>query len=101
MTADGIEPDLDDSAKASIILSIGGKTGFSEAIVREFDSTRCLTTYHGERDPSVTANCNALVSLLYDDSSFEAKQFTMEKIINFIITEWSVLGGKIKDKWVC
>jgi hypothetical protein len=99
-TAPGIEPDLDDSAKASIILSLLGEDGFAHAIVEEFDGLQCLRTYQGERDPSVSANCNALMSVLLDGSDFPSKTATMEKIITFLYDVWVSNKGKIEDKWV-
>ena len=38
VTAPGLEPDLDDSAKSSIILSLLGGKGFTSHIVEYFDS---------------------------------------------------------------
>jgi hypothetical protein len=99
--APGIEPDLDDSAKASIVLSLAGKSGFSSSIVKEFDAATCLKTYRGERDPSVSANCNALMSLLLDPHEYVGKSAIIEKIVDFIFAEWAASKGKIKDKWVC
>ncbi|PVH92483.1 hypothetical protein DM02DRAFT_575678 [Periconia macrospinosa] len=97
--APGIEPDLDDSAKASIVLSLAGKSGFSSRIVEEFDAARCLKTYRGERDPSVSANCNALLSLLLDSDDYTGKAGTIEKLVEFILAEWVTSNGRVKDKW--
>ncbi|KAF2744065.1 hypothetical protein M011DRAFT_461105 [Sporormia fimetaria CBS 119925] len=97
--APGIEPDLDDSAKASIVLSLGGRSGFSAALVREFDTPTHLKTYSGERDPSLSANCNALMSLLLDSSDFPGKSTTIDKVLRFLIREWSSEFGQLKDKW--
>ncbi|KAF2018551.1 hypothetical protein BU24DRAFT_458311 [Aaosphaeria arxii CBS 175.79] len=97
--APGIEPDLDDSAKASIVFSLAGRPGFSAVIVEEFDSERCLKTYRGERDPGVSANCNALMSLLFDTHEFKGKTETIAKVVDFIIAQWTAGGRAIKDKW--
>lgn len=99
--APGIEPDLDDSAKASILLSLAGKSGFSSSIVKEFDAATCLKTYRGERDPSVSANCNALMSILLDSHDYAMKDPTIEKIVRFVLAEWNASGGSMQDKWVC
>ena len=64
--APGIEADLDDSSKASIVFSLLGRKGFSEDIVKHFDAKICLKTYISERTPSVSANCNALLNILLD-----------------------------------
>ena len=96
----GIEPDLDDSAKASIILSLSGKLGFSEDIVRSFDAPKALKTYRIERDPSISANCNALLSMVLDKSDYPSKGMTIEKVVSFICDGWMDTEGSIKDKWV-
>ena len=96
----GIVPDLDDSAKASIVLSLSGKPGFSEDIFRSFDAPRALKTYRIERDPSISANCNALLSMVLDKSDYPSKSMTIEKIVNFIYDSWMDTEGSIKDKWV-
>ena len=96
----GVEPDLDDSAKASIILSLSGKLGFSEDIVRCFDAPTALKTYRIERDPSISANCNALLSMVLDKSDYPSKGITIEKIVSFIYDSWRDTEGPIKDKWV-
>ncbi|ORY03146.1 hypothetical protein BCR34DRAFT_492590 [Clohesyomyces aquaticus] len=97
--APGIEPDLDDSAKASIVMSLSGTLGFSEAIINNFNSSRCLKTYSGERDPSVSANCNALMSILVDQAEYEGKVAIIEKIVTFICASWVEAKGTINDKW--
>ncbi|PSN61437.1 hypothetical protein BS50DRAFT_578453 [Corynespora cassiicola Philippines] len=97
--APGIEPDLDDSSKASTILSLIQNAGFSEAIVAEFDGPRCLRTYRGERDPSVSANCNALMSLLMDNQDFADKSSAIEKAVVFVHDAWTDAEGELLDKW--
>ncbi len=76
------------------------KGGFSESIVKEFGGTRCLKTYQSERDPSVSANCNALMSLLMDETEFTEKSTIIEKIVLFLWDAWSAASGEIQDKWV-
>ncbi|KAL8825031.1 MAG: hypothetical protein Q9191_004664 [Dirinaria sp. TL-2023a] len=71
--APGIEPDLDDSAKSSTIFSLLGRQGFSGRIVEHFDSSQCLKTYRAERNPSVSANCNALLCILLDSEDYPSK----------------------------
>lgn len=96
----GIEQDLDDSAKASIIMSLSGKLGSSQVILEEFSAPHSLRTYRGERNPSVSANCNALLSLLVDTAEYEGKSATIQKIVKFIYDSWMEVKGEIKDKWV-
>ena len=98
--APGIEPDLDDSAKASIIFSLLGRLGFTSQIVEFFDSTQCLKTYRMERNPSVSANCNALLSIILDSDEYPSKIGTIEKVVAFICNNWSSSSGLLNDKWV-
>jgi hypothetical protein len=81
-------------------MSLSGKQGCSEVIVKEFSTPRCLKTYRGERNPSVSANCNALLSLLVDEAEYESKVVTMEKIITFVYDSWMKGKCEVKDKWV-
>ncbi|KAI4118551.1 MAG: hypothetical protein LQ345_001436 [Seirophora villosa] len=100
--APGIEPDLDDSAKSSIIFSLLGRRGFSGQVVEHFDSTRCLKTYKGERNPSLSANCNALLSVLLDLDDSRSNQSLyapIEKVALFICDSWWNTSGPLDDKW--
>lgn len=98
--APGLEPDLDDSAKASIVLSLIGKPGFSQEIIENFQGQQCLKTYAAERDPSISANCNALISMLVDKHDYPSKMNAAEKILAFLLGSWKNSNGNIKDKWV-
>ena len=71
--APGVEPDLDDSAKASIFLCL------SRIIIKNFGGPKCLSTYYAERDPSVSANCNTLLCILFDSAGYSFKSSTVEK----------------------
>lgn len=100
VTASGIKPDLDDSAKSSILFSLFGRSGFTSLIVEHFDSPQSLKTYSDERNPSVSANCNALLSLVLDSEEYQSKTATIEKLINFICQCWQGANGFLDDKWV-
>ncbi|MCJ1342377.1 hypothetical protein MMC31_000559 [Peltigera leucophlebia] len=97
--APGVEPDLDDSAKSSTIFSFFGIPGFTSYIVEQFDSVECLKTYIGERNSSVSANCNALLSMVIDSEEYHGKISTIEKITDFICDAWWSNGGSLNDKW--
>ncbi|KAL9018650.1 MAG: hypothetical protein Q9185_004061 [Variospora sp. 1 TL-2023] len=100
--APGIEPDLDDSAKSSIIFSLLGRRGFSSQIIDNFDSPQCLKTYKGERNPSLTANCNALLSVLLDSDDsrpYQPRYLPIQKITRFICDSWWNTSGPLNDKW--
>lgn len=86
--APGIESDLDDSAKSSIILSLFGRPGFSARIVEHFDSSNCLKTYNAERVSSISANCNALLSMVLDSGEYQSKIPTMEKVTAYVSNSW-------------
>ncbi|KAF1998137.1 hypothetical protein P154DRAFT_578188 [Amniculicola lignicola CBS 123094] len=94
-----IEPDLDDSAKYSIIMSLSGALGNSNVIAEAFNATGWLKTYNGERNPSVSANCNALIALLLDRNEFSEKAMTIKKIVKFVVEHWTATNGAISDKW--
>ncbi|CAG8953632.1 hypothetical protein HYFRA_00010091 [Hymenoscyphus fraxineus] len=96
--APGIEPDLDDSSKASIIFSALGKPGFTASIVEHFDSPECLKTYQEERNPSLSANCNALLAILLDSTTYPSKQVTIEKLVKYICLK-SQQSDSLEDKW--
>jgi hypothetical protein len=96
----GVEPDLDDSAKASIIMSLTGNSGRSDIIVNRFSSAHGLRTYLGERNPSLSANCNALSSLLVDPMEYNDKSPTIKNVLAFIYDSCMGCEGEIKDKWV-
>ena len=98
--APGIEPDLDDSAKASIVLSLSGGIGFTRRMVEYFGSSECLKTYSAERHPSVSANCNALLSIILDLEEYPIKMATIEKVTTFICDKWWDSCGSLDDKWV-
>ncbi len=98
--APGIESDLDDSAKSSIILSLFGRPGFSARIVEHFDSSNCLKTYNAERVSSISANCNALLSMVLDSGEYQSKIPTMEKVTAYVSNSWWDTDGSLDDKWV-
>lgn len=100
VTAPGIEADLDDSAKSSIILSLFGRPGFTSCIVGHFDSSKHLKTYSAERNPSVSANCNALLSIILDSEEYPLKNAAIEKVVNFVCESWWSASGSLDDKWV-
>ncbi len=98
--APGIESDLDDSAKSSIILSLFGRPGFSARIVEHFDSSNCLKTYNAERVPSISANYNALLSMVLDSEDYHSKISIMQKVTAYVCNSWWDTDGSLDDKWV-
>ena len=56
-------------------------------------------TYHGERDPSFTANSNVLLALLNTpDAATVSPQ--IEKAAAFLCDVWWTADSEIGDKWV-
>ena len=100
ISAPGIEPDLDDSAKSSTIFSLLGRSGFTSHIVQHFDSVECLKTYSAERNPSVSANCNALLSIVLDAEGHQSNIAAIVKVTTFICDSWWRASGSLNDKWV-
>ncbi|KAL9097265.1 MAG: hypothetical protein Q9165_000692 [Trypethelium subeluteriae] len=81
--APGFEADLDDTSRANIALKIIGEDLLLENLVSRFSNGvhRPFRTYDGERDPSFTANCNALIAILLDP--LKAKDFSPHNISSF------------------
>lgn len=65
----------------------------------EFEGKTHFRTYQGERDPSFTANCNALLALL-SQPDLPALAPQIEKAMTFLCDTWWEADGHIGDKWV-
>lgn len=90
-------PDVDDTAKSLALLSMLDKYVSIEPLIDHFEEGNCFVTYKGERNPSLSANCNALSCLLRSpEPSKYAGQIL--KCIRFISK--STLADNAKDKWV-
>lgn len=90
--------DADDTAKALYALNLLGKNVRPNKLVDHFGTqSGCFRTYIGERDASLSANCNALNALLFSPN---AQVFTAEIVssANFLCGLW--WRGEVKDKWV-
>ncbi|KAK1595401.1 ent-kaurene synthase [Colletotrichum navitas] len=94
----GIEADVDDTAKALICLGSLGYSTPIDGMIKAFECETHFQTYPKERDPSFSANCNALLALLCqaDLSSFSAQ---ILKVVRFLSETWWNTDGPIKDKW--
>ncbi|KAI6785533.1 Copalyl diphosphate synthase-like protein [Emericellopsis cladophorae] len=91
------EPDVDDSAKTITCLTQLGQPSSSRKLIDVFEAPTHFRTYAGERDPSLTANCNSLIALLQSDPLGSSSQIL--KITRFLSDYWWKSDGKIKDKW--
>ncbi|KAG8157377.1 hypothetical protein KVR01_012761 [Diaporthe batatas] len=96
--APGIEADVDDTAKGLICLNSLGHTVPTNDMINAFERDTHFQTFQNERDPSFSANCNALLALLCqgDLSSFSAQ---ILKVVKFLSKIWWEADGPIKDKW--
>lgn len=93
-------PDADDTAKAIMALRYMGKEDdvSVKTLVQTFESASHFLTYPGERNPSISTNCNVLTCLcMLEDPVPYASQIT--KAASFLCDE--VLSGSVRDKWVC
>jgi hypothetical protein len=97
-TAPGFQPDVDDTAKTISTLTVLGRDANPQQMIKVFEANTHFRTYAGERDPSLTANCNALSALLHQpDVRTYGRQ--IQKITKFLCDYWWNSDGKIKDKW--
>ncbi|KAL8704966.1 MAG: hypothetical protein Q9201_001912 [Fulgogasparrea decipioides] len=95
--APGYVADADDSAKAQLSLSLlGRKPQYHMQMVNKFDCGTHFETYPSERDPSVSTNCNVLMSLLHSsDPALYSK--SIGNAVKFLCDAWD--QGAFSDKW--
>ena len=70
-SAPGLLADADDTAKTIIALSYLGREVRPDRLISEFDNGSFFFTYKGERNPSVSTNCNVLLALLHLQDPYE------------------------------
>lgn len=76
-----------------------GRPASPKRMIDVFETETHLRTYAGERDPSFTANANALLALLgQSDAGSYSSQIL--KITTFLCNYWWNSDDEIKDKWV-
>ncbi|KAI1816639.1 terpene synthase family protein [Poronia punctata] len=92
------EADVDDTAKTISTLNMLGRPVSPKSLVKLFEADTHFRTYAGERDPSATANCNALLALLQqpDVSAYSGQ---ILKVTKFLVDFWWTSDGEIMDKW--
>jgi hypothetical protein len=95
--ARGTIPDADDTAKGIVTLHILRKKTEVSELIRMFEAEDHFRTYHGERNPSFSANCNVLICLLLQE---DADKYVPQiaKAINFVTTQ--AFQGQVDEKWV-
>ncbi|KAI0395381.1 Copalyl diphosphate synthase [Xylariaceae sp. FL0594] len=90
--------DVDDTAKGILTLDLLGRTISPGPMIATFEAEKGFRTYPSERDPSFSANCNALVTLLCQrDPRIFASQIS--KTVKFLCDIWWDTDGVITDKW--
>lgn len=89
---------MDDTAKTILCMKKLGRRSSPEAMIDSFETATHFCTYQGERNPSFTANCNALSALVAQPApSHYSKQIL--KVVEFLCTAWWESDENIKDKW--
>jgi aphidicolan-16beta-ol synthase/syn-copalyl-diphosphate synthase len=68
-------------------------------MVEVFEGKAHFKTYSLERDPSFSANCNALLALLHRPNVLRFGG-QIVKIVKFLCDYWWKSNGSITDKWV-
>lgn len=95
----GFMADVDDTAKTIVCLKSLGREAGPTSMLETFEGDTHFRTYCTERDPSFSANCNALLALLHQDVPQEySAQIT--KISGFLCDTWWNSVSRIQDKWV-
>ena len=89
--------DADDTARAIMALRHLGNTEVGvESLIRAFEAKDHFRTYEGERNPSISANCNVLTCLLMmDDPTIYAQQIV--KTAKFLCEQ--VHTDSVREKW--
>ncbi|KAL9040190.1 MAG: hypothetical protein Q9180_002063 [Flavoplaca navasiana] len=98
--APGLVPDADDTSQAIKVLRLLGKPTPIQPMIAEFEAPDHFKTYAFERDPSFSANCNVLISLLSDENQLGEHRMHIQKTIAFLRDTWWNSDQKILDKWV-
>lgn len=90
---------MDDTARGMIALNLLGGAVRPEPMIKAFEAATHFRTYQCERNPSFSANCNALLTILHQpDISLYTPQIL--KVVNFLCDSWWNTDGAIADKWV-
>jgi len=93
-----MEADVDDTAKTLITLNVLGRPVGPDHMIATFETQPHFRTYGLERDPSFSANCNALTALLNTPHASQASP-QIKKIVTFPSNHWWKTHGHISDKW--
>nr|BAD29971.1 aphidicolan-16b-ol synthase [Neocamarosporium betae] len=94
----GIEPDVDDSAKIVTTLNMLGKPAHARYLCDNFEVETHFRVYPRERDPSFSANCNALAAFLHQPD-VEVYSSQILKAASYLCERMWNADEKIDDKW--
>ncbi|THU98666.1 hypothetical protein K435DRAFT_837980 [Dendrothele bispora CBS 962.96] len=96
--APNVTPDADDTSKALATLLHIGNPFPLDNMIEAFEVSTHFQCYQHERNPSVTVNCNVLMTLLhYPDPNKYSKQIL--KASEFVINEYWNSNRVVEDKW--
>jgi hypothetical protein len=96
--AHGMLEDADDTAKNVLLLNLLGRPTSPQPFISHFISSKGhIMTYLHERNPSPSANCNALLCLLSVQEN-TCLLPAVESIINALCNCWC--ENQMVDKWV-
>ncbi|KAK3386276.1 hypothetical protein B0T20DRAFT_465316 [Sordaria brevicollis] len=88
--------DADDTARAIMALRHLGANVGVDSLIRAFEAKDHFRTYEGERNPSISANCNVLTCLLMmDDPTVYVRQIV--KTAKFLCEQ--VHADSVREKW--
>ncbi|KAI9925901.1 hypothetical protein MW887_005707 [Aspergillus wentii] len=93
----GMEADVDDTAKSILTLSLLGHPTSHQGLLSKFEAETHFRTYDRERNPSLSANCNALVCLLAQPNVADLTPQII-KIASFLTRTWWS-DNNLEDKW--
>ncbi|CAF4038026.1 unnamed protein product [Adineta steineri] len=96
--AEHLLPDADDTAKSLTVLHYLGDSPSVQPLITIFQVDTHFRCYLEERNPSISANCNVLISLLHVSTP---EQYTDQivKVVTFICEKWWTNDGMLTDKW--
>ena len=95
--SEGLLPDADDTAKVMAVLhTLGRQEVTGEKFISQFWAGNYFRTYHSERNPSISANCNALKALVALPT-VELYTPYLTKTVTFLCDMWD--SDEVKDKW--
>jgi hypothetical protein len=88
--------DADDTSRTLLALQRLGHIINPAPMVQKFEGRYHFKRYENERNPSFSANCNVLSTLIATPVSNDYAE-QIQKILKFLLDAWA--SGKVFDKW--